>query len=114
QQPELLAHHFESSGQIPRAITYAMHAGERAASLYALEDALHHFRSAAELARRLPGGGADERARALLRACDAARGLGLADALAMAEEGLAAGPSDDAVRAALRRRAGELAARSLQ
>ena len=112
QQPELLAHHFASSGQIPRAIAHAMRAGERAASLYALKDALHHYRAAAELARRLPGQGGDERARALLQACDAARGLGRTDALAMAEEGLAAGPSEDTLRAALRRRAGELAARS--
>ncbi len=111
QQPELLAHHFASSGQIPRAIVHAMRAGERAAALNALEDALHHYGSAAELARRLPRGG-DERARALLQACDAARGLGRTDALAMAEEGLAARPTDDALRAALRRRAGELAARS--
>jgi adenylate cyclase len=111
QQPELLAHHFASSGQIPRAIVHAMRAGDRAAALNALEDALHHYESAAELARRLPRGG-DERARALLQACDAARGLGRPDALAMAEEGLAARPTDDALRAALRRRAGELAARS--
>src|SRR5438128_2686773 len=99
QQPELLAHHFASSGQIPRAIAHAMRAGERAASLYALKDALHHYRAAAELARRLPGQGGDERARALLQACDAARGLGRTDALAMAEEGLAAGPSEDTLRA---------------
>src|SRR6266550_2116778 len=112
QQPELLAHHFASSGQIPHAIIHAMRAGERAASLHALEDALYHYRAAAELARRLPGQGGDERARALLQACNAARGLGRTDALAMAEEGLAAGPSDDGLRAALCRRAGELAARS--
>jgi tetratricopeptide (TPR) repeat protein len=114
QQPELLAHHFAESTQVARAIDYAVRSGDRAASLHALADALYHYRAAAELAKRLPGGGADERARALLRACDAARALGHEDALAIAEEALAAAPADDALRAALRRRAGELAARSGQ
>jgi class 3 adenylate cyclase/tetratricopeptide (TPR) repeat protein len=114
QQPELLAHHFADSRQVARAIDHAMRAGERASSLHALTDALHHFRAAADLAQRLPTGGADARARALVRACDAARALGHEDALAIAEEALAATPSDDALRAALRRRAGELAARSRQ
>jgi class 3 adenylate cyclase len=115
QQPELMAHHFAESTLAARAIDYALRSGDRAASLHALTDALYHYRAAAELAKRLPSGGADERARALLRACDAARALGrLGDALAIAEEALAAAPVDDAVRAALRRRAGELAARSGQ
>jgi class 3 adenylate cyclase len=112
QQPELLAHHFASSSQTARAIDHAMRAGARAASLYALADALHHYRAAADLAQRLPGGGPDERARALLHACHAARALGRDDALAIAEEGLAAKPSDETLRAALQRRAGELAARA--
>jgi adenylate cyclase len=111
QQPELLAHHFALSTNIARGIQHAMRAGQRAESLYVLADALHHYRVAAELARRLPSGGADERARALLRACDAARLLGRDDALAIAEEGIAAGPADTVLRAALARRAGELAAR---
>jgi class 3 adenylate cyclase/tetratricopeptide (TPR) repeat protein len=114
QQPELLAHHFAESTHTGRAIEYAMRAGERAVSVHALTDALHHYLMAADTARRLPGGGADERGRALLRACEAARALGREDALAIAEEGLSAGPSDDVIRAALRRRAGELAARSRQ
>ena len=112
QQPELLAHHFAESVHAARAIDQAMLAGERAMALHALEDSVHQFRAAADLARRLPTGGADERARALLRACEAARALGHTDALAIAEEAIAAAPSDEPLRAALRRRAGELAARS--
>src|SRR5437588_550727 len=111
QQPELLARHFALSTNIARGIQHAMRAGQRAESLHVLGDALHHYGVAAELARRLPSGGADERARALLRACDAARLLGRDDALAIAEEGIAAGPTDMVLRAALGRRAGELAAR---
>src|SRR5438309_1665684 len=94
-----------------RRAEQATHAGQRAESLHVLGDALHHYGVAAELARRLPSGGADERARALLRACDAARLLGRDDALAIAEEGIAARPTDMVLRAALGRRAGELAAR---
>jgi predicted ATPase len=112
QQPELLAHHFAQSAHVARAILYEMRSGERAASLYALVDALHHYHAAALIAERLPGGGADERARALLRACQAARALGRADALEIAEEGLAVPTSDEAVISALRRHAGELAARA--
>ncbi|TMD57434.1 MAG: hypothetical protein E6I83_00725 [Chloroflexi bacterium] len=67
---------------------------------------------AARLAERLAGGGESERARALMQACDAARALGHEDALAIAEEALAGPMSDDLLRAALRRRAGELAARA--
>ena len=111
QQPELLARHFALSTNIARGIQHAMRAGQRAESLHVLGDALHHYGVAAELARRLPSGGADERARALLRACDAARLLGRDDALAIAEEGIAARPTDMVLRAALGRRAGELAAR---
>jgi hypothetical protein len=112
QQPELLAFHFAQSTHITRAIDYAMRSGERAVALYALADALHHYRAAANLAERLPGGGPTERARALLQACDAARALGHEDALAIAEDALRRPMSDDVVRAALRRRAGELAARA--
>jgi hypothetical protein len=112
QQPELLAYHFAESTHLGRAIDYAMRSGDRAVSLYALADALHHYRAAARLAERLPGGGPVERARALLLACDAAQALGQADALAIAEDALAGALSDDAIRAALQRRAGELAARA--
>jgi class 3 adenylate cyclase/tetratricopeptide (TPR) repeat protein len=112
QQPELLAFHFAESTHIARAIEYTMRSGERAVALYALADALHHYRAAANLAERLPGGGPSERARALLEACDAARALGHEDALGIAEEALRGPMSDDVVRAALRRRAGELAARA--
>jgi adenylate cyclase len=112
QQPELLAHHFAESSHVLRAIEYAMRSGDRAIAVYALTDALHHYRSAAELAGRLPGGGSEERARALLQACDAARALEHEDALAIAEEALARTITDDGLRAALQRRAGELAARA--
>src|SRR5438132_806139 len=112
QQPELLANHFAESTHIGRAIDYAMRSGDRAVSLHALADALHHYRAAARLAQRLPAGGPTERARALVQACDAARALGHEDALAIAEDALAGPISDDAVRAALRRRAGVLAARA--
>jgi adenylate cyclase len=114
QQPELLAHHFAESTHVTRAIDYAMRSGDRAVALFALADALHHYRAAARLAERLPGGGQSERARALVQACDAARALGHEDALAIAEDALSGPLSDDAVRAALRRRAGELAARAHQ
>src|SRR5216117_106484 len=112
QQPELLANHFAESTHVGRAIDYSMRSGERAVALYALADALHHYRAAARLAERLAGGGESERARALVEACDAARALGHEDALAIAEEALAGPMSDDLLRAALRRRAGELAARA--
>jgi hypothetical protein len=112
QQPELLAHHYANSPQGATAVEHAMRAAERAGSLFALEDALHHYRAAADMAQRLPGGGPDERARALLGACEAARALRSSEALAIAEEALAAAPADEALRAALRRRAGELAARA--
>jgi len=112
QQPELLADHFANSSHPGRAIDYAMRAGERAQALHDLLDALHHYRNVAEVAHGLPGGEA-ARARALLRASDAARGLGReGDALGLAEEGLAAAPAESEVRGALRRRAGELAARA--
>src|SRR2546428_8878867 len=91
-----------------------MRSGARAVSLHALADALHHYRAAARLAQRLAAGGPTERARALVQACDAARALGHEDALAIAEDALAGPISDDGVRAALRRRAGELAARAHQ
>jgi hypothetical protein len=112
QQPELLANHFSESTHVGRAIDYTMRSGDRAIGLYALADALHHYRAAALLAERLAGGGESERARALVQACDAARALGHEDALAIAEDALAGPISDDAIRAALRRRAGELAARA--
>src|SRR2546422_4250543 len=112
QQPELLAHHFAESTHVTRAIDYAMRSGERAVSLYALAEALHHYRAAARLAERLPGGGQSDRARALLQACEAARALGHEDALVIAEDALSGPLSDDVIRAALRRRAGELAARA--
>ncbi|TMC47079.1 MAG: hypothetical protein E6J23_00900 [Chloroflexi bacterium] len=112
QQPELLAHHFAESTHVGRAIDYAMRSGDRAVALHALADALHDYRGAARLAERLAGGGQLERARALVQACDAARALGHEDALAIAEDALAAPMSDDLLRAALRRRAGELAARA--
>src|SRR5437667_409168 len=109
---DLLANHFAESTHVGRAIDYAMRSGDRAVALYALADALHHYRAAARLAERLAGGGESERARALVQACDAARALGHEDALAIAEEALAGPMSDDLLRAALRRRAGELAARA--
>jgi class 3 adenylate cyclase len=112
QQPELLAHHFAESTHVGRAIDYAMRSGDRAVALHALAGALHHYRAAARLAERLAGGGESERARALVHACDAARALGHEDALAIAEDALAGPLSDDQLRAALRRRAGELAARA--
>ncbi|TMC74536.1 MAG: hypothetical protein E6J13_01705 [Chloroflexi bacterium] len=112
QQPELLAHHFGESTHVTRAIDYAMRSGARAVALYALADALHHYRAAAQLAERLPGGGPSERARALLEACDAARALGHEDALAIAEDALAGPLFDESLRAAVQRRAGELAARA--
>ena len=112
QQPELLANHFAESTHVTRAIDYTMRSGDRAVALYALTDALHHYRAAARLAERLPGGGQSERARALVQACDAARALGHEDALAIAEDALSGPLADDVVRAALRRRAGELAARA--
>src|SRR2546430_11729000 len=47
-----------------------------------------------------------------MQACDAARALGREDAVAICEDALSGPLSDDLIRAALRRRAGELAARA--
>src|SRR5438046_8697495 len=68
QQPELLANHFAESTHVGRAIDYAMRSGDRAVALWALADALHHYRAAARLAERLPGGGLSERAPPLAEA----------------------------------------------
>ncbi|MDQ6858571.1 MAG: AAA family ATPase [Chloroflexota bacterium] len=112
QQPALLAIHFAASTHTMRAIDYAFRAAERASSLHDLDSALHHFRLAASLSLRLPDG-LPERARALLAASDAAAGLGAReDALLAAEEALSAGLPESDLRAALRRRAGRLAARA--
>ena len=112
QQPELLADHYANSAHPARAIDYGMRAGGRAEALHDLADALHHYRNVAEVAQGLPDGN-EARAVALLRASDAARGLGReGDALTLAEEGLAGAPAEGEVRGALRRRAGELAARA--
>ena len=110
QQPSLLAMHFASSTHTMRAIDYAFRAAERASSLHDLDSALHHYRLAASLALRLPDG-TMERARALLAASDAAAGMGAReDALLAAEEALATGLPESDLRAALRRRAGRIAA----
>ncbi|MDP9246357.1 MAG: AAA family ATPase, partial [Chloroflexota bacterium] len=112
QQPALLAIHFAASTHTMRAIDYAFRAAERASSLHDLDSALHHYRLAASLALRLPDG-IQERARALLAASDAAAGLGAReDALLAAEEALSAGLPESDLRAALRRRAGRIAARA--
>ena len=112
QQPALLALHFAASTHTMRAIDYAFRAADRAMSLHDLDGALHHYRLAAALALRLPDG-AIERARALLSASDAAAAKGdREDALLAAEEALAAGLPESDLRAALRRRAGKLAARA--
>ncbi|HEY8730974.1 MAG TPA: adenylate/guanylate cyclase domain-containing protein [Candidatus Limnocylindria bacterium] len=112
QQPALLATHFAASTHTMRAIDYAFRAAEHAASLHDLDGALHHYRLAASLALRLPDG-TMERARALLAASDAAAGLGARDdALLAAEEALATGLPESDLRAALRRRAGKIAARA--
>ena len=113
QQPSLLALHFAASTHTLRAIDYAFRAADRALELHDLEAALHHYRLAASLALRLPDGGANERARALLSATDAATGLGALDeALLAAEEAIASGLPENDLRAALRRRAGSLSARA--
>ncbi len=112
QQPALLATHFAASTHTMRAIDYAFRAADRAMALHDLDGALHHYRLAASLALRLPDGGM-ERARALLSASDAAAGLGAhEDALLAAEEALSAGLPESDLRAALRRRAGRIAARA--
>jgi class 3 adenylate cyclase/tetratricopeptide (TPR) repeat protein len=112
QQPALLAMHFAASSHTMRAIDYTFRAAERATALHDLDSALHHYRLAASLALRLPDG-TIERARALLAASDAAAGLGLRDdALLAAEEALATGLPESDLRAALRRRAGRIAARA--
>jgi len=112
QQPALLATHFAASTHTMRAIDYAFRAADRASALHDLVGALHHYRLAASLALRLPDGGV-ERARALLAASDAAAGLGAReDALLAAEEALSVGLPESDLRAALRRRAGRIAARA--
>ena len=112
QQPALLALHFAASTHTMRAIDYAFRAADRAMTLHDLEGALHHYRLAAALALRLPDGTL-ERARALLSASEAAAAMGdREDALLAAEEALATGLPESDLRAALRRRAGWLAAQA--
>jgi class 3 adenylate cyclase/tetratricopeptide (TPR) repeat protein len=52
-KPELLSHHFREAGLSPRAIPYALRAGDRAVLRYANAEARTHFLDALDMARGL-------------------------------------------------------------
>jgi tetratricopeptide (TPR) repeat protein len=56
-----LAHHFDRSDNIPKAVEYLGRAGERAAQQVAHPEAIGYFNRALELLRRLPDGAARDR-----------------------------------------------------
>ncbi|MBI3964620.1 MAG: AAA family ATPase [Chloroflexi bacterium] len=51
---EELAHHFLAGSDLPKALDYALRAGERAYALSSWERAVHHFETALELFGELP------------------------------------------------------------
>src|SRR5262249_59977873 len=53
-QPELIARHLTEAGLSAQALPLWRHAGERALSRFANDDALKHFEKAIEVAGRLP------------------------------------------------------------
>jgi class 3 adenylate cyclase/predicted ATPase len=50
---EVLAHHFNLAEEWDKALYYSLEAGRKAQSIYANEDALHHFRQALKAAERV-------------------------------------------------------------
>ncbi len=52
---EVLAYHFGLAEEWERALNYHLQAGHKAQSIYANEDAIHHFRRALKAAERMPG-----------------------------------------------------------
>jgi len=52
---EVLAYHFGLAEEWDKALNYHLQAGRKAQSMYANEDAIHHFRQALETAERVPG-----------------------------------------------------------
>jgi class 3 adenylate cyclase/tetratricopeptide (TPR) repeat protein len=61
-KPELLSHHFREAGLSPRAIPYALRAGDRAVLRYANAEARTHFLDALDMARGLSDPQASARA----------------------------------------------------
>jgi len=56
-----LAHHFDRSGNVPKAVEYLGRSGARAADQVAHSEAIVYFTRAVELLRRLPDGAARDR-----------------------------------------------------
>jgi len=54
---EVLAYHFGLAEEWEKALSYYLQAGRKAQSIYANEDAIHHFRQALKAAEREPGSG---------------------------------------------------------
>ena len=52
---EVLAYHFGQAEEWEKALNYHLQVGRRAQSIYANEDAIHHFRQALKAAERVPG-----------------------------------------------------------
>ena len=52
---EVLAHHYGLAEEWEKALDYHLEAGRRAQSIYANEDAIHHFRQALEAAEQVSG-----------------------------------------------------------
>jgi len=55
-EPETLAHHFTEAGDAPRAVTYWLRAGQRAAQRSANLEAVEHLRRGQQLLERCPAG----------------------------------------------------------
>ncbi|MDY7077485.1 MAG: adenylate/guanylate cyclase domain-containing protein, partial [Chloroflexota bacterium] len=51
---EVLAHHFRLAEELEKALYYHLRAGRKAQSIYANDDAIHHFRQALKAAERVP------------------------------------------------------------
>jgi predicted ATPase len=56
-----LAHHFDHSGNVPKAVEYLGHTGARAAQQVAHSEAIGYFTRALELLQQLPDGTARDR-----------------------------------------------------
>ncbi len=52
---EVLAYHFGLAEVWDKSLTYHLHAAHKAQSIYANEDAIHHFRQALKAAEKMPG-----------------------------------------------------------
>ncbi|HLM70008.1 MAG TPA: AAA family ATPase, partial [Thermoplasmata archaeon] len=81
-RPGVLAYHFLRSGDTARALEYTIRAGDRAAQVYARQDAIEHYQAALELLSRDPAGSQRWRiqsqlAELMIRGGDVGKGLDL-------------------------------------